>query len=203
MGGHPLPRAPAEHRLDPPGAGDEAGLVRRAREGDTGAFEALIALHSPRLYRMLVRVLGNPADAEEVTQEALLKAWRALPGFRSEARFSTWLYRIALNEANRRLAHDAARRSLPIDDLVLEVPDLGEGPAALAEAAELRAHLERLIVELPASYRAPVVLRDVEGLSNEEAAEVLGLELANFKSRLHRGRMAIRRRLEELYAGVA
>ncbi len=177
---------------------DEANLVARARERDPAAFETLIELHAPRVYRMLARLLGNAADAEEVAQEALLKAWRALPGFRGEAQFSTWLFRIALNEAKRRLAYEARRPALPLDEVALEVPDLAAGPAARAESAELQASLERLIAELPAPYRAAVVLRDVEGLGNEEAAELLGLELANFKSRLHRGRMALRRRLEQL-----
>lgn len=177
----------------------ERELVARAAQGDGEAFDELIRLHTTRVYRMLVRVVGNPADAEDVVQETFLKAWRALPGFRGEARFSTWLYRIAMNEANRRLAQTAQRATLPIEDVLLEVPDLGEGPAALAEAAELEAHLERCIAELPPHYRVAVVLRDVEDLTNEEAAEVLGLDLRNFKSRLHRGRMAVRRRLEEFY----
>lgn len=148
---------------------------------------------------MLVRLVGSSADAEEVAQEAFLKAWQALPRFRGEAQFSTWLYRIAVNEGKRRLAHDARRRTLPIDDIVDNVPDLAEGPAALAESAEVEAYLEQCIAELPAHYRAAVVLRDVEGLTNEEAAELLALDLRNFKSRLHRGRMAIRRRLEDYY----
>jgi RNA polymerase sigma-70 factor (ECF subfamily) len=178
-------------------------LVARAQSGDTRAFDELIRLHSARLFRMLVRLLGSSADAEEVAQEALLKAWRALPRFRGEAQFSTWLYRIAVNEGKRRLGQDARRRTLPIDDIVDDVPDLAEGPAALAESAEVEAYLEQCIAELPAHYRAAVVLRDVEGLTNEEAAELLELDLRNFKSRLHRGRMAIRRQLEDFYGAQA
>jgi RNA polymerase sigma-70 factor, ECF subfamily len=178
-------------------------LVERARKGDARAFDELIRVHSARLYRMLVRLLGSSADAEEVAQEAFFKAWQALPRFRGEAQFSTWLYRIAVNEGKRRLAHDARRRTLPIDDVVDDVPDLAEGPAALAESAELEAYLDSCIAELPAHYRVAVVLRDVEGLTNEEAADVLGLEIRNFKSRLHRGRMALRRRLEDFYGAQA
>jgi RNA polymerase sigma-70 factor (ECF subfamily) len=173
--------------------------VARARDGDPAAFEELIRLHSPRIYRMLVRMLGSSADAEEVAQEAFLKAWRGLARFRGDAQFSTWLFRIAVNEANRRLARDARRPTLPIEDVMAKVPDLAEGPAALAESAELDAYIERCVAELPGQYRAAVVLRDVEGLTNEEAADALGLNLRNFKSRLHRGRMVIRRRLEEFY----
>ncbi len=174
-------------------------LVARAQGGDGAAFEELVVAHSPRVYRLLVRMLGSAADAEEVAQETFLKAWRALAGFRGEAQFSTWLFRITVNEANRRLARDARQRTLPIDDAALQIPDLGKGPAARVEEAELEGFLERCVAELPPGYRAAVVLRDIEGLTNEEAAEVLGLELANFKSRLHRARMAIRRRVEEEY----
>ncbi len=179
----------------------EAKLVRRACERDPHAFEELIVLYAPRLQRMLRRTLGSSADAEEVLQETFLKAWRAIGAFRGEARFATWLYRIALNEARRRQVYDAHRRALPIDDVMLELPDLAEGPAALAESAELEGFLEQCVAELPPSYREAVVLRDVEGLTNEEAAAALELDLRNFKSRLHRGRMAIRRRVEERYGG--
>jgi RNA polymerase sigma-70 factor (ECF subfamily) len=185
-------------RAEPVSSADQQ-LVARAKERDPAAFEELMRLHSTRIYRMLVRVVGNSADAEEVAQEAFFKAWQALPGFRGEAQFSTWLFRIAINEANRRLARDARRATLPIEDVMTDVPDLAEGPAALAESAELEVYLERCIAELPAHYRAAVVLRDVEGLTNEEAADALGLDIRNFKSRLHRGRMALRSRLEELY----
>lgn len=180
-------------------APDEARLLARARERDPDAFEQLIVAHAAPLQRMLRRVLGSQADAEEVLQETFLKAWRAIERFRGEAKFSTWLYRIALNEARRRQAYDAHRRALPIDDVMLELPDLAAGPATLAESAELEAFLEQCVAELPANYREAVVLRDVEGLSNEQAAAVLELDLRNFKSRLHRGRMAIRRRVEERY----
>jgi RNA polymerase sigma-70 factor, ECF subfamily len=178
---------------------DEARLVARARERDPAAFEQLIVAHAPPLQRMLRRILGSTQDAEEVLQETFLKAWRSVDRFRGEARFSTWLYRIALNEAKRRQAYDAHRRALPIDDVMLELPDLAAGPAALAESAELETFIEQCVAELPANYREAVVLRDVEGLSNEEAAAVLELDLRNFKSRLHRGRMAIRQRVEERF----
>jgi len=188
----------------PPSRGqvlDEARLVARARDRDPAAFEQLIVIHGPPLQRMLRRVLGSAPDAEEVLQEAFLKAWRGIERFRGEAQFSTWIYRIAINEARRRQAYDSHRRALPIDDVMLELPDLSEGPASLAESAELEGFIEQCVAELPTSYREAVVLRDVEGLSNEEAAAVLELDLRNFKSRLHRGRMAIRRQVEERYGG--
>lgn len=180
-------------------AADEARLVARARERDPVAFEQLIVANAAPLQRMLWRMLGSAPDAEEVLQETFLKAWRAIERFRGEAQFSTWLYRIAVNEARRRQAYDAHRLALPIDDVMAELPDLSAGPPALAESAELEVFIERCVAELPPSYREAVVLRDVQGLSNEEAAAVLELDLRNFKSRLHRGRMAIRRQVEERY----
>jgi len=176
--------------------------VARAQRGDDSAFEELVAAHAPRIYRMLARMLGSAPDAEEVAQEAFLKAWRALPRFRGDAQFSTWLFRIAVNEGNRRLARESRRATVPIDDAALQIPDLRKGPAARVADAELEAFLERCVAELPADYRAAVVLRDIEGHTNEEAALALGLELANFKSRLHRGRMAVRRRVEEQFGGL-
>ncbi|MDE3025688.1 MAG: sigma-70 family RNA polymerase sigma factor [Acidobacteriota bacterium] len=178
-------------------AADERTLVVRAAGGDGAAFEQLIELHGRRTYRMLVRIVGDPSDAEDVLQETFLKAWRALPRFRGQAQFSTWLYRIAVNEANRRLARERRHRSLPLEDTLAEVPDLEPGPPAHAESVELQELVAWCISELPAQYREAVVLRDIEGLTNEEAAEALGLTVRNFKSRLHRGRMGIRRMLEQ------
>lgn len=180
---------------------DDREFVARAREGDARAFEELVRQQAPQLYRLLVRMLGNATAAEDVAQECFVRAWRALPSFRGEARFSTWLYRIAINEGNRFLARESRRELLQFDDVMLDVPDVGAQTAELAEAGELREQLERFLAELPAHYRVAVVLRDVEGFSNEEAAELLRLDVRNFKSRLHRGRMAIRRRLEELAEG--
>jgi RNA polymerase sigma-70 factor, ECF subfamily len=180
---------------------EDEELVGRARDGDADAFEQLVRRHTPQLYRLLARMLGDAAAAEDVVQECFVRAWRALPGFRGDAKFSTWLYRIAVNEGNRFLARESRRKVLPYDDVLLDVPDLGSRTSELVEAGELREQLERFIAQLPPHYRAAVVLRDIEGLSNEEAAELLELDLRNFKSRLHRGRMALRRRLEELAEG--
>ena len=181
------------------GGTSEAELVLRVQAGDAQAFETLIGMHAGRVYRTLVRVLGSQTDAEDVLQETFIKAWRALPRFRGEAQLSTWLYRIAMNEASRHRSAGARHQALPLDDTVVEVADISPGPPALAESAELRARLELFIRELPQPYREAVVLRDIEGLTNEEAADVLGLDIRNFKSRLHRGRMALRKRLEALH----
>lgn len=178
-------------------------LVERAHDGDADAFDELLRRHSARIYRLLVRTVGDSTLAEDATQETFVRAWRGLQRFRGEASFSTWLFRIALNEGNRMLARASRTELLPYDDVMMQAPDLAADTGAAAEASELRAELERFIAELPPNYRVCVVLRDVEGFSNEEAAHLLDLDVRNFKSRLHRGRMALRRRLEEHAEGLA
>lgn len=173
---------------------EERALVSRAKAGDRAAYETLVRHNADRLYAVVLRFSASEAEAEEATQEAFLRAWRNLDRFRGDARFFTWLYRIGVNEAKRILERRPAGgtvvsiESRPIDDIATTAP----APHARAEAGELRAVLERALRRLPEKYRVAVVLRDVEGLSTSEAAEVLGLGEAAFKSRLHRGRMALR-----------
>jgi RNA polymerase sigma-70 factor (ECF subfamily) len=176
-------------------------LVARAQSGDRDSFEEIVRRETPPVYRLLVRMLGDRAAAEDVAQESFVRAWRALPSFRGDAMLSTWIYRIAVNEANRHLARESRREVLPFDDVLRDVPDLGARTDEHAEASELRERLGSLIRELPVNYRAAVLLRDVEGYTNEEAAEILEIDVRNLKSRLHRGRMALRRRLEEIAEG--
>lgn len=173
-------------------------LVASAREGDARSFDELVARHAGRTYGMVARILADRTAAEDVVQETFVRAWRALPSFRGDAQFSTWLYRIAVNEANRYLARETRRELVSYDDVMMKVPDIAADVPRRAESSEARRQLELLLAELPGNYRAPVVLRDVEGLTNEEAADLLGLDLRNFKSRLHRGRMALRKGLEDL-----
>jgi RNA polymerase sigma-70 factor (ECF subfamily) len=188
---------------DRPGADDEI-LVSRARGGDISAFEDLVLRHADRLYAALRRFGLDDGEAQEVAQETFLKAWRSLKRFEGRSQFFTWLYRIGFNEAHRRLARRPAAGAVvsteqrPVDDLA----DVRPGPAARAEHDELRAALADALRELPPALRAPVVLRDVEGLSTHEAASVLDLEEAAFKSRLHRGRMALRGLLGETMWGT-
>jgi RNA polymerase sigma-70 factor (ECF subfamily) len=174
-------------------ASDES-LVRRARHGDMAAFEELVMRHADRLFASLRRFGLDDAEAQEVAQETFLRAWRGLAGFGGRSSFFTWLYRIGFNEAHRRLARRPAAGSVVSSHLypVGEIADARPGPAARAETAELRAALARDLGELPVELRAPVVLRDVEGLSTKQAAAILDLGEAAFKSRLHRGRMALR-----------
>jgi RNA polymerase sigma-70 factor (ECF subfamily) len=173
---------------------EEQALVARAKAGDRVAYEALVRHNADRLYAIVLRFSASESDAEEATQEAFLRAWRSIGRFRGDARFFTWLYRIGVNEAKRILDRrpDAgvvvSTEDRPIDDVADGAPQAD----VQAEDAELRELLEQAIRRLPNKYRAAVVLRDVEGLSTAEAAEVLGLREAAFKSRLHRGRMSLR-----------
>lgn len=176
------------------GAGlPEATLIARAQAGDVAAFEELAHAHADRLYAFLTRLLGSRADAEDVAQETLLRAWRGIPGFRGRSTFSTWLYRIAVNEANRSLARRTRRPATPIDEPGLQVAAASsEEPPIRAERSELRNALRRALGELPYDQRAAIVLRDVEGLSTARAADIVGIGEAAFKSRLHQARLKIR-----------
>ncbi len=176
----------------------EADLIERARAGDRLAFEELVRRHADRLYAVVLRFVASAEEAEEVTQEAFLRAWRSLGRFEGRSRFFTWLYRIGINEAKRRTergppsGQTVSMEERPIHD----TPDPRQAPPAQAEQLELRAALERAVRALPVEYRGPVILRDVEGLSTTDAAAVVGLGEAAFKSRLHRGRMAVRKAID-------
>lgn len=173
-------------------------LVARIRGGDETGFDELVRRYTPKIYGMLVRMTGNASLAEDAAQETLVRAWRGLERFRGDAQFSTWLYRIAVNEGNRLMARESKRETLPLEDATAEVPAIASDTAAIAENAELREQLRACLAELPDNYRLPVMLRDVEGFSNEEVAEILEINVRNMKSRLHRGRMALRKMLEDM-----
>ena len=178
----------------------ERELIMRARSGDENAFAQLVSAHASSVYGALRRFGLDAGEAEEVAQEVFLRAWRGLARFEGRAKLSTWLYRIAFNEAQRQLS----RRRPPVvepgpedEDPIVAIPDAPQlGPEAQALDQEFEATLERALGELPAEWRAAVVLRDIESLSNEEAATVVGVRQAAFKSRLHRGRMQLRALLE-------
>jgi len=182
---------------------EDAPLVERARGGDRAAFEELVRRYADRLYAVVVRLTLDEQEAEEITQEAFLRAWRGIEGSRGSARFFTWLYRIGVNEAKRR----AERRSSESWVSSLEerpaqdVPDACPGPEQRTTQRELRSALEQAIRALPLAYRAPLILRDVEGLSTAEAASILGLREAAFKSRVHRARLAVREAVDDYLWG--
>jgi RNA polymerase sigma-70 factor, ECF subfamily len=185
-------------------ASSEHELIRRARAGDEDAFAELVMTHADRVYAALRRFGLSPDEADEVAQEVFVRAWRALPRFEERSRLSTWLYRIAFNEAQRRLSRrprGRPEREADREDPIVSLSELAElGPEGQALEREFERMLEWALGQLPADWRAAVVLRDVEGLSTHDAAEVAGLGEAAFKSRLHRGRMQLRALLEPYLA---
>ncbi|HEY4450399.1 MAG TPA: sigma-70 family RNA polymerase sigma factor [Solirubrobacteraceae bacterium] len=186
-----MTRSPTTHR---PIEAPERDLVRRAQAGELTAFEQLAGAHTDRLYAVVVRLVGDRTEAEDVVQESLLRAWRGIGRFQGHAMFSTWLYRIAVNECNRalerRLRHGVV---LPVDEESIQVPaPADDGPASQAEQEELREGLDTAIAGLDPPYRTALVLRDIEGLSTREAAKIAGVGEAAFKSRLHQARLKVR-----------
>jgi len=180
--------------------GRERALIARARDGDESAFAELVTEHAARVQGALRRFGLTPQESDEVAQEVFLRAWRGLARFEERSRFSTWLYRIAFNEAQRRLARRpplTASGQPGDEDAIAALPAaMGTGPQAAILEVEFEQMLEQALAQLPADLRTAVVLRDLEGLSTEEAAAASGIRQAAFKSRLHRGRMQLRALLE-------
>lgn len=171
-----------------------------AQGGDQRAFGELVGGCSARLRRVLLRITGNRDLAEDALQDALIRAWTKLDRFQGRASFFTWLTRIAINEAYRNLQRDQAADALALDDAIGErVPGWGDRPDQVFESREFLAELDAAVARLPIGYREAIVLRDVEGLSTAEAAGVLQIGERALKSRLHRGRMALRRELDAFF----
>lgn len=188
--------------ISPP-ADDEAMLVRRAALGEAAAIRHIIKAHNQRLYRLVRAVLRNNADAEDVLQEAYLKAFANLDSFAGEASLATWLSRIALNAALMRLrARKSLKRTVPPELQAEVIPfPLSATQTADPERAMAQRQLLHLVEEatdaLPETFRLVFVARVIEGLSVEETADLLDLPPATVRTRLHRARKLIRTRLEE------
>lgn len=173
----------------------ERELIRRAAQGDAAAFETLAETYQGPVYRLALRMCGNPHDAEEIAQEALLRCWQGLPGFRGEAAFSSWLYRLTTNAAVDLLRRQQRQGDvLPLEDAVLPAPD---DPQRTAEQAELRDILQRALAELPAEFREIFLLYRMEQLSYGEICAVTGLSPGTVKSRLSRANEKLRKILTE------
>jgi RNA polymerase sigma-70 factor (ECF subfamily) len=177
-------------------AGDAPRFLDRLRAGDAPAFEELVMTYQHRVFGVALRMLGNRAEAEDVAQEAFVRAHRALGAFRGDAKLSTWLYAITSRLCLNRLASGERRMARQGEDALLRLCDAGPRPDAALERRELETALGRAIAELPEDRRIVVVLRDIEGLSYEEIAQVLELELGTVRSRLHRARAELKEKLE-------
>jgi RNA polymerase sigma-70 factor (ECF subfamily) len=175
---------------------DEAQLVDRLREGDPRAFEELVIAYQHRVFGVALRMLGSRAEAEEAAQEVFLRAHRAMADFRGDAKLSTWLYAIASRLCMNRLASGERRLLREGEETLARIPSGHASPADELERSERDAALHRAIAELSDERRMVVVLRDLEGLSYEEIASALDLELGTVRSRLHRARMDLKEKLE-------
>ena len=181
---------------------DERELVRRAREGDSAAFEALVTAYETKIYNLAFRYLGSREDALDASQEVFLRVFRFLGGFQEESGFSTWLYRIGVNVCKDMLHRRLKRAEQPLEvpdeedeGRPVDVPDLRYDPERIMEGAELRQALSDAILALPEQQREIIILRDIRGLSYEEIALALALEAGTVKSRLFRARESLRKKL--------
>jgi RNA polymerase sigma-70 factor (ECF subfamily) len=185
---------------------NESALVAEARAGGHEAFTRLIRQYDRHIYRLALNITGNPADAEDVLQDASLKAYEKLNQFQGDSRFYTWLVRIAVNEAlmklrkrrgNAEVALDAPVETDDNDIMPREIEDWGDDPEQRYAKRQLQDILQDAIEGLEPPYRTVFVLRDIEELSTEETAEALGLSVPAVKSRLLRARLKMRQRLNK------
>lgn len=198
----PLPIDPPP-RTSNPSAVPDAALAADALRGDTRAFEAIMRRHNRLLFRTARSILRSDSDAEDVLQEAWLRAWRALGDFRAEARLSTWLVRIVVNEALGRLRRgsaqviplDTAMNSPDRDTQAALTADADRAPEPIAARAEMRRLIEARIDRLPDAFRAVFVLRAIEEMAVEEVAQALGIAEATVRTRFFRARSLLRESL--------
>lgn len=187
----------------------DLSLVKRVQRGDRAAFDALVLKYQHKVVKLVLRYVRSPAEAEDVAQEAFIKAYRALPQFRGDSAFYTWLYRIAINTAKNAIAsRDRSPISYELDrgddeggyDLSSRLRD-GATPEALAITDEIRRTVDQAIESLPEDLRTAIVLRELEGLSYEEIAEAMQCPVGTVRSRIFRAREAIDARLRDVFDG--
>lgn len=186
----------------------EADAIRLAQQGDAAAFEQLYKLHSRRVYALCLRMVGNPAEAEDLAQEAFLQLFRKIHTFRGESAFSTWLHRLSVNVVLMKLR----KKTVPVTSLEETTEpdeetggprkDIG-GPDLLLSGSIDRLNLERAIQQLPPGYKTVFVLHDVQGYEHNEIAEIMGCSIGNSKSQLHKARTRLRELLQETLRQMA
>lgn len=186
---------------------EDAALVRELQAGSEDAFNQLIAQYHAPIYSLIVRSLQNPADAADITQDVFIKVFRSIGSFHGDSSLKTWIYRIALHEASnqRRWWSRHCKQEITIDldssedeehpSLKESLADHRESPFDSANHAEMRARVEEALGKVPEAFRTVVVLREMEGMQYEEIAEILKINIGTVKSRLMRGRAALREAL--------
>lgn len=186
----------------------DLSLVERVQKGDRSAFDVLVLKYQHRVLKLIMRYTRDPAEAEDIAQEAFVKAYRALPGFRGDSAFYTWLYRIATNTAKNALV---ARKRRPVDyDFDMNDPEQhdvqhrlqhGDTPEALVLSDEIRETVNAAMADLPEELRAAIVMREIDGLSYEDIAAAMDCPVGTVRSRIFRAREAIDERLRPLIDG--
>ena len=213
-----MPRSDTDHSPDGAKPSALAGLtdevlVARARSKDVAAFEELLGRYEDKLYRLAMRFVRNENDAQEILQDVFLSAWRNLPGFEGRAQFGSWMYRVTVNAALMFLRARNRHPEVMLDDVEPAVlhkgaeqsghgssEDWSQRPDEQLRSEELRRHIQTAVDALPDGLRTVFLVRDVEGLSTEETAELLNLSLPAVKTRLHRARLALREAIGHYFA---
>jgi RNA polymerase sigma-70 factor, ECF subfamily len=194
---------------------NDAALVERLRAGDGSAVAELSSRYGSKIFQLAFRYMKNREDAEEVSQDVLLKIFRKIKAFRGDAALSSWIYRITFNTAMSRLRTLRFARPAEVPERVVTTTDGDEQDSKRVDVVDwtsvpdevyMRSHLwdrfERALDKMPAIYRTPIELRDIQGLSTEEASKALKVKSQTLKSRLHRGRLALRQQLGEFEDGI-
>lgn len=187
----------------------DLGLVQRVQRGDKTAFDLLVRKYQHKVVKLVTRYLRDPADAEDVAQEAFIKAYRAIPQFRGDSAFYTWLYRIAINTAkNAIVSRDRSPVEFDLDLQNVEESNSmqarladAETPESLLQTEEIRETVNKAIEALPEDLRTAIVLRELEGLSYEDIAQAMDCPVGTVRSRIFRAREAIDKRLSEVFEG--
>lgn len=184
-------------------------LIEMFLSGCTQSFEELLSRYETKAYNLALRLTKNTEDAEEVLQDVFVTLYRKLPGFEGKSAFSSWLYRITVNASFMKLRKRKHQNGVSLDEVYPHLPtgyrsetEFGANTDSRIFNSQLRTALEKAIARLPEEYKAVFILRDIDGLSNKEVGEILTLSIPAVKSRLHRSRMMLRRRLRRIYDDV-
>ncbi|AQS59697.1 sigma-70 family RNA polymerase sigma factor [Desulforamulus ferrireducens] len=179
-------------------------LVERSKKGDREAFEHLVQLYEQKVYTIAYRLMGNHADAADLAQDAFIKIYQALPNFRGDSSFSTWIYHITVNVCRDELRKRQRRPTVSLDDnngegnnYTYEIRSTAPGPEEMLDRSETQAMIQQCLDSLSDDYRTILVMREIQELAYEEIAEILGCSLGTVKSRLSRARQALKEKISK------